>query len=105
MQRALGGGAGLLGVNLDEFGDAVDQRVLEPLLDRPAPPFPLLLLRYRIVLVAILLRQGKQALGRVGAAVQDNVLYGLAQVLIDLVVDGELAALTMPIVRPAFTAW
>src|SRR5215212_2101539 len=81
----------LLRVLLDELGYALDQRVLQPLRDRPAPPFPVLLIRYRVALVAVLLRQGKKPFGRDGAAVQDNVLDGFAQASVYLVVDSELA--------------
>src|SRR5215208_6222075 len=91
IERTPGLEARLLRVLLDELGHALDQRVLEPLLDRPAPPFSLLLVRYRVATVAVPLRQGKQAFGRVGTAIQDNVLDGLAQVFFNLVVDGELA--------------
>ena len=83
--------ARLLRIFLDELGYALDQRVLEPLLDGPGSPFLVLLLRSRVFPVAVLLRQGEQALGRVGAAVQDSVFDGLAQVTVYLVVDGELA--------------
>ena len=87
----LGLEARLLRILLDELGYALDERVLEPLLDRPASPFLVLLVRYRVALVAVLLRQGEQAFGRVGAAVQYNVLDGFAQLLVYLVVDRELA--------------
>ena len=44
MQRPRGCEPRLLGVDVDELGDAVDERVLEPLLDRPFAPGEVLLL-------------------------------------------------------------
>ena len=46
------------------------------------------------------LGDGEQALGRVGTAVQHDVLAGLAQLGIDLVVDGELARIDDAHVHP-----
>ena len=43
----------------------------------------------------------EQALGRVGAAVEDDVLAGLAQIGLDRLIDASWPALTIPISMPA----
>ena len=91
VQRPLGGQARLLGVGLDELGDAVDQRVLEPLLDRPLAPGEVALARLAAARALEALGEVQQPLGRVRAAVQHHVLAGLAQLGLDRVVDRELA--------------
>ena len=77
------------GVFLDEFGDAVHQRVGEPLLDRPFAPGEILLLGL-LLLAAEFFRQREQPLGCAGIAVEDDVLAGLAQLGIDVVIDDHL---------------
>ena len=84
--------AGLLGVGDDELVHALDQRMLQPLLDRPAAPFGVLRLG-RLAGALVLGRQLEQALGAVGRAVEDHVLAGVAQLGRDLVVDLELAGI------------
>src|SRR5215213_3438017 len=91
VQRTLGLLPRLLCVLLHELGYTLDERVLEPPIDRPAPPFLILLVYLRVVPIAILLCQGEQPLGRVGAAIEDNVFDGLPQIFVYLVVDRELA--------------
>ena len=93
VQRAVGGEARFLGVGVDEFGDAVDQRVLEPLLDRPVAPGEIALAGLAAAGALVALGEVEQALGGVGAAVEDDVLAGLAQLRLDAVVDGELAGI------------
>ena len=62
VQRALGLLPRLLRVLLGELGYALDERVLQPPLDRPAPPFLILFVHLCVVPVAILLCQGEQPL-------------------------------------------
>ena len=81
----------LLGVGFDEFGDPVDERMGDALVDRPRAPFEILRLRLHSALAAEALSDGEQALGRVRAAVEDDVLAGLAQFRLDRLVDRELA--------------
>ena len=100
MQRAFGLGAGFLGIALDEFGDAVHQRMFQPLLDRPFAPAHVLLARLGPALAAIFLGQFQHPLGRIGAAVQDHILAGLAQFLVDLVIDGQLAGIDDAHIHP-----
>ncbi|MPL88384.1 hypothetical protein SDC9_34404 [bioreactor metagenome] len=95
IKRAGGGLTGLLGVGLDEFGDAVHQCMFEPLRHRPLAPGEvarLLLLRARALEA---LGDGQKPLGRGAAglrgAVQHHVLAGLAQLGVDLVIDRKLA--------------
>ncbi len=90
VERALGGGSRLLGVGLDELGDAGDQRMLEPLLDRPFAPGEVgLLLGRRAALVA--LGDFEQPLGRIGAPVEHHVLGELAELRVDVVIDRQRA--------------
>ena len=87
MQRALGGKPRLVGVGVDEFGDAVDQRVGNALLDRPVAPgevaFPCFLAGRALEAFGDL----QHALGGRAAAlrraVEDDILAGLAQFRID----------------------
>ena len=85
---------------VDVVGDALDQGVLEPLLDR-APrarrgPWPSSFLPF------LLDRLGElgQPVGRVGPAVEQHVLDALEQVLGDLLVDLELAGVDDAHVQP-----
>ena len=84
--------ARLLGVGDDELVHALDQRMLQPLLDRPAAPFGVLRLG-DLAGALVLGRELEQPLGGVGIAVEDHVLAGVAQLLRDLVVDLELAGI------------
>ena len=65
--------------------------MLEPPLDGPRPPLERLVFLRRLVPAAVLLGEGQQALRRVASPVQDHVFDGLAQLLVQRVVDGELA--------------
>ncbi len=78
-----------LGVGVDIFSDAVDQRVAEPLLHRPFAPGEILFLDL-LALAAEFLGQLQQPLRRAGIAVEDDVLADLAQFRIDVVVDHHL---------------
>ena len=81
----------LFGVLLDKFGDAFYQRIFQPLYHVPAAPFRLLLVLGAVAFTgAILLRQRQQTLGAVVAAVKDNVLYRLAQLGGQIVVNRQL---------------
>jgi len=77
------------GVRLDEFGDAVHQRMRKPLVDRPFAPGQVLLPGL-LFLAAEFFRQRQQALGRAGVAVEDDVFAGLAQLGVDVVIDDHL---------------
>ena len=75
----------LFDVLLDEVDDAVDERVRQPRLDRAVAPGQIvLLLRARA-----LDRRGElhQPLGGIRAAVEDDVLDALEQILRDVLVD------------------
>ena len=79
----------LLGVRLDEVDDAVDERVREALLDRRVAPGEVALALRPLALDA----RGvlDEALRRVGAAIEDDVLDLLEQLRLDVLVDCELA--------------
>ena len=90
-QRPAQLGARLFGVGVDVGVDALDQRVGEALLDRAVAPLLGLLGvddfagAGRLQLVAVL----DQALGRVGAAIEQHVLDQHLQLGLDLLVDLE----------------
>ena len=97
-QRRAVADAGLLGVGLDVVDDAVHQRVLQALLDGPGPPG--LVDHARAAVLAHPLGQLHEPVGGVGAAVEEDVLDGLQQLLVDLLVDGELAGVDDAHVHP-----
>ena len=77
----------LLGVGDDEVGDALDERVDETVVDGQRPPLLCVDGHHRPGLDA---RGGlEQAVGRVGAAVQHEVLDDLAQIERDVVVQHQ----------------
>ncbi len=92
-ERAAELGPRLLGVGVDEGVDALDQRVGQPLLDRSLAPllFSLLGGGGAGALGLEPLAEVDQALGGVGAAVQQDVLDQGAQLGLDLLVDLEHA--------------
>ena len=96
--------ARLLGVGLDEVDDAVHERVREALLDRRVAPGEVeLALLARALHV---LGELDQALGRVGAAVEEHVLDVLEQLLAGCPRRRRAGpALTMPMSMPARIAW
>ena len=67
----------------------MDERVREPLLDVGLAPREVALALRALALDP--LRVLDQPLGRVGAAVEDDVLDALAQLRLDVLVDDELA--------------
>ena len=81
--------ARFLDVGLDEIGDAVHQRVRQPLLHRPLAPGEVDFLG-RLPGAAEFLRQRQQPLGGIGPAVEHDVLAGLAQFRIEIVIDRDL---------------
>ena len=98
VERPLGALPRLLGVLLDEVDDAVDERVLDPLLDgRLAPrevdlaPRPLAAHPARVL---------DEPLGRVLAPVEDHVLDELEELRLDVLVHDELAGVDDPHVEP-----
>ncbi len=90
VQRAGGLLARLFRIGFDEFGNAVDQRVLQPLFDGKLAPGKILHLRLFFTRAAETLRHVKQPLRRVVAAVQHHIFAGLAQFRIDVVVNRKL---------------
>ena len=90
MQRTLGPAARLFDVALDEIGDAVHERVGQPLLDRPLAPREIGLLLL-LAMPAIALGEREQPLGGVRAPVEHHVLATRAQLGIEVVVDRDLA--------------
>ena len=81
----------LLDIFLDELGDAIDQRVFEPLVDVPVAPF--LARPFPLVRLAVLVSGGghEQVLCGVGTACQHDVLAEVAQLAVDLLVHRELS--------------
>jgi len=87
---ALEGLARLFGVFDDMGGDALDQCVLQTLVDVPAAPlFGFCFLDAAVALVLVCYRQ--QVVGAVRGAVEHHVFHGIAQLGGDLVVDFQLA--------------
>ena len=78
----------LFGVLLDVLGDAGDERVRQPLLDRQLPPAQVLFTRLLLALEAG--RRVQQPFGRVRPAVEDDVLDQLAQIARDVLINGDL---------------
>ena len=99
VERPDRGEACLLDVVGDEVGDAVHQRVREALFDGELAPRQI---RNALLalLVAVPLGQGQQALGPVGSAVEHDVLAGLLQFRIEVVVHGHLAGVDDAHVHP-----
>ncbi len=89
VERALGALPRFLDVGRDEIGDAVHQRMRQPLLHRPLAPGQIDLLG-RLPGAAEFFRQRQQPLGGVGTAVEHHVLAGLAQFRIEIVIDRDL---------------
>ncbi len=89
VQRAGGLLPRLLGVLLDIGADAVHESMRQPLLDRLLAPGEIGLLLLRALALEASGRL-EQAVGGVGAAVQDHVLDQVAQLGVDVVVKREL---------------
>ena len=82
--------ARFLHVDLDEVGDAMDQRMRQPFLDRHFAPRQIgcfLLL----AVAAMALGERKEPLRRIVAAVKHDIFAGLAQLGIEIVVQRHLA--------------
>ena len=92
VERARRSAPRLLGVVGDEVRDAVHQRMAEPLVDRPFAPGEIDFLRL-LALAGEALRDREQPLGRVVAPVEHDVLAGLAQFRIEIVVHRHLAGI------------
>ncbi len=84
--------ARFLGVGIDEFGDAVHQRVRQPAFDRLVAPGQIDGLGF-LAFAAEFIGQRQQPLGGVGPLVEDHVLAGLAQFRIEVVIDRHLAGI------------
>ena len=69
MQRPRRREARFVGVRLDIFGDAVDERVSQPLADRPFAPGEILDPRFLAGLAFVAVGQGQQPFGPVRTAV------------------------------------
>ncbi len=89
VERTLGLRARFLGVGLDEFGDAVHQRMRQPLFDRPLAPGQIDVLGL-LPGAAELVGQRQQPLRSVRTLVEHDVLAGLAQFRIEIVIDRHL---------------
>ena len=90
IERLCRGGTRFLDIAIDEFGDAVDERMFEPLLDRLAAPDKILFGGLRpLPLVAF--GEREQSFGRIRPPVEDDILAGLAEVRFDFRIDRELA--------------
>ena len=85
-------GARLFGVSLDEFGDAIDECMCEPFLDRLVSPSEILFRLLR-ALAFEPLGQRQQPFRAIGTAVEDNVLAGFAQLGIDVFIDLKLTGI------------
>ena len=89
VERPRRGETRLLGV-LDDVGvDAGDERVGQPLVDGSLAPGEVLRGAFHPGAPGVLRGQVEQPLGRVGPAVQDDVLDPLAELGLDLVVDRQ----------------
>ena len=94
---------GFLDVGLDKIHDAFDERVREPFLDRAFAP--LILDDLGLALLLHGLGKFDQPFGRVGTAVEQNILDQFQKILRHFLINGEHGpALTMPMSRPAWMA-
>mmetsp|Transcript_15591 Transcript_15591/g.36733 ORF Transcript_15591/g.36733 Transcript_15591/m.36733 type:complete len:692 (-) Transcript_15591:781-2856(-) len=100
-RRRVGDGvrASLLGVELDELVNALQERVDQALLHRRRPPLRSSLLRYQVAAASLDLRDAlllllcaiEELLGGVGAGVEHRSLAHGAQLRLDVVVDRQVA--------------
>ena len=100
VQRPLVLLAGLLDVGVDVVDDAVDQGVLEPLLDRRRRARPASLASSFLPFCLTVSANSISRSVGVGPAVEQHVLDVLEQVLGDLLVDLELAGVDDAHVEP-----
>ena len=99
VERAHGGEPRLLHIGVDEFGDAVHQRIFEALGDGLLAPGQILLLGFD-ALALELIGDGEQSLGGVRAAVEHHILAGLAQFRRDLLINLQGAGVDDAHVEP-----
>ncbi len=95
VKRSHGGKARLLRIGVDVIGDAMDERVLEALTNWALAPGEI----GRLFLGAASLEPVcglKQAVGRVGPPVEDDVLAKLAKLRLQVVIDAKLARIHDP---------
>ena len=95
IQRTFGIHARLLDVHFDEVRDAVHQGMGQPLLHRLLSPGEIGLLCLLPAAVEFL-GQVQQPLGRVGTAIEHDVLAGFAQFRIEIVINCDLAGIDDP---------
>ena len=92
VERTGGGEPRLFDIGLDEFGDPVDERMFEPLVDRLVAPGEILALDLAGAALEAF-GEREEPFGGILAPVEHDVLAGLAQFGIDLLVDGKLAGI------------
>ncbi len=90
VERALRGLPRLLGILDDELVDAIDERVFEAFFHGLVTPGEVLRLRFARRLALVALGNLQQALGRVLAAIEHDVLDRVAQVSGQVFVDRQL---------------
>ncbi len=82
----------LFDIDIDELGNAGDERMFEPFLDRGFTPGEILFLAS----LALPLKRSASASSRsvrIRAAIQHDIFAGLAQLRIYIFIDGELAGI------------
>ncbi len=92
IERARGRQPRLLGIVGDEIRDAVHQRMGQALADLPLAPGEIGFLRL-LAFALEALRDRQQPLGRILALVEDDILAGLAQFGIEIVIHRHLAGI------------
>ena len=88
----------LFGVLLDEVDDPMHERIRQSLLDRRLPPREVEL--RGAFLAAEAIGDLDEPLGRVGAAVEEDVLDALEQLRLDVLVHRQLTGVDDPHVEP-----
>ncbi len=83
--------ARLFRIRIDVFGDAIDQRMLQPLFNGEFAPRQILNLALLGTCTPVTFGNFKQPFGRVGVAVQHHIFASLAQFRIDALIDRKLA--------------
>ena len=83
--------AGLFGIGLNEFGDAVDQGVFQSFFDRGLAPRHVLFLGLRAALTAIGLGKFQHPLCGIETAVENHIFAMVTQFRVDLGINGELS--------------
>ena len=93
--------AGLFGIRLDELVDPMDQRVLEPIIDRLFSPFEILSRGLFGSGAFEGLGQGQHSLCGVRTAIEQHVLDMFEKLLGDVFVDGQLSGVDDPHIHPS----